>query len=140
MDLSPVGDMTLCMLYAIEGGACYIDREMSCYRINSIGSWTVRMREDTEKHIIHYEKMNQVYTEYDRLTSGKYTDIMQYWVQRQEYYILLLQKNYKDAYTKKYRRFYSELSLVGRIALALNAKAPHLMAVYHAIRDRRKKT
>ena len=50
MRIAPTGDEPLMLFLCQKGGLAYINQEMSSYRINRVGSWTMGMR-DKEKCI-----------------------------------------------------------------------------------------
>lgn len=53
-DEAPIGDIFLELYAAKEAGGIYIPEKMSCYRVESIGSWTDRMKYRSSKDKLEY--------------------------------------------------------------------------------------
>ena len=71
-----IGDVPYLLYFASQGKVYYLDQAMSCYRRNSIGSWSSRKKSSTdEKRIIHQKKMKRMIEEFDKYTNYKYHDI-----------------------------------------------------------------
>lgn len=80
----PVGDVMLQFLASIKGGALYLPIVGSVYRINSIGSWSSRMQNNSEysksirkKTILWNEKLNEFTGwQYDEFFKQKIQNIL----------------------------------------------------------------
>lgn len=68
----PVGDAPMQLTLFEKGKVAYIDRVMSCYRVNAVGSWSERELKDIKKHWIHGRKINRMWRDFDRWTHRKY--------------------------------------------------------------------
>ena len=68
-----IRDMGYMWYFASCGSTYYIDKEMSCYRRNVPGSWSVR-----NKKLSHEEsnKIINAYVEFNKYTNGKYAKLM----------------------------------------------------------------
>lgn len=53
----PVGDLCILNFSLISGDLYYIDNALSCYRQNSIGSWSSMQKNNTNSRITFYNKM-----------------------------------------------------------------------------------
>lgn len=71
-DEVPVGDYFLQILGALNGGAIYIDRVMSVYRVKSIGSWSARMAHDPAFAHDYFVKIIKALEYIDAYTDQKY--------------------------------------------------------------------
>ena len=70
-DKAPFGDYFLQIFGSLKGGALYIDRPMSVYRRNAIGSWSSAMLE-IEKKEKSFQKMLESYNEMDRYFNQRF--------------------------------------------------------------------
>ena len=67
--ISDVDDVPLLLYMGQKGDNYYLNESMSCYRRNSIGSWTERQKQDINRIIEHKWKMIEMYKSYDWFTS-----------------------------------------------------------------------
>jgi glycosyltransferase involved in cell wall biosynthesis len=65
-DKAPFADLFLQFLGSLKGGALYIDRPMSVYRLQSVGSWTYNMVHDIEKKEKSFGKLLATLNEMDK--------------------------------------------------------------------------
>lgn len=70
-DKAPFGDYFLQIFGSLKGGALYIDRTMSVYRRNSIGSWSSTML-NIKKKEKEFQKMMETYNEMDRYFNQRF--------------------------------------------------------------------
>lgn len=125
-----VGDTPLMLLYAACGGCIYLKEEMSCYRRQSIGSWSQRMRTSVDKEAKFFLANIEMYKEYDVFTEKKYTDLIKKVCLREEFVYLQVKKEYRKLLNKEYREIFRTLSIKERIYIICGAKLPILMQVY----------
>lgn len=69
----PVGDLFFQIIGSLPGGAIFIPRHMSVYRINTAGSWTTDTYSSAEKAANFYNKMVSSLTLLDKHLEQKYT-------------------------------------------------------------------
>ncbi|MBK2094778.1 glycosyltransferase [Francisella philomiragia] len=69
---SPVGDIWFKIASSIPQGAIYINRDMSVYRVESIGSWTESMS-DGDVFIDFVNKLQASINDFDKLWNYKYS-------------------------------------------------------------------
>lgn len=70
-----IGDIPLLLWICSKSNRfCYINSEMSCYRLNSIGSWNSRNMCNKDSIKKHEEKMFLMIEKFDQETEGKYSD------------------------------------------------------------------
>lgn len=112
----PVGDVLKLYIAAVFGDFYYIDSVMSKYRRNSNGSWSNRMRDNSEYRIRHDERMLEFIEKFDVFLNeqlGKnhqFKNRIEYATGYYNFRILLCKKNYKKAvFSKKYRTIFKKL-------------------------------
>lgn len=105
-----VGDVPLTWLLGYGGAFFYIDEEMSCYRRDTEGSWSVKMQDRDQRR-----KMAQCFLEsikaYDMFTKGNYSNILELDICRAEFDYYRLNDDFWKMRNTKYRKFYQELSI-----------------------------
>lgn len=125
-----VGDTPLMLLYATFGGCIFLREEMSCYRRQSNGSWSRRMRTNMDMKMRTILAEIAMYKEYDVFTERKYTDLIKKACLRAEFKYLQVKKEYGELLKKEYRDLFSKLSIKERLYIICNAKLSILMKVY----------
>lgn len=103
MQISPVGDVPLLLYLASKGEIIYIPEVMSCYRLQSAGSWNMSLQKSVGKRIAEYKKEIASYILYDVYTEGIYSKYMERAVDHFWFRIYQLQRKYKAILDKKYR-------------------------------------
>lgn len=107
--LMPVGDVPLLIHFANLAPIYFINKEMSVYRRGTEGSWTIRVRNNNEKFLIHNEKMIRALKECTKYIDSKYNGIIQDTIERLEFQEEILNKNYNKVFDKKYRKQFKKL-------------------------------
>lgn len=133
---SKVGDMPMILYCVSKGNLYYIDEIMSCYRNNSIGSWTNTVSSDTSKLIASSKRMFELFKSYDKYLDYKYTNDIKRMEEKIEFKISLYENNSKESLKKKYRPFFNKLSNKEKTFVVLNAYLPHLMKLYKKLKDK----
>lgn len=122
--LSPVGDVCFLFYFGCKAPVYYVDKEMSCYRKESIGSWCDNIKKNgQEKFRIHNERMIQVIKEFDKYAEGKYHLLMQ----RRIVARLCLEGSYKKIFKKEFREARKSFLLKTRLHYFLRAYFPRIM-------------
>ena len=73
-DIDVTGDYPLKLWMTLNGKFHYIDREMSCYRVMSVGSWSSKLEKDRQRRASRLERRIRFLTELDSFTNGRYSD------------------------------------------------------------------
>lgn len=133
---SDVGDVPMILYCVSKGSLYYIDDVMSCYRNNSIGSWTNTVSSDTLKSITHSKRMFELFRSYDKYLDYKYTNNIKKIEKKIEFKISLYESNSKKSLKKEYRPFFIKLSSKEKAFVVLNAYFPHLMKLYRKLKDK----
>lgn len=133
--VADVGDMPIMLYFGMLGDVYYIDEIMSCYRVNSVGSWTSRFNSDSKKRWDHCTSMLEMYDAFNEFTANKYEK--QLWQRRKEYFtskcvLCLDDKKDLKILLKKGKRYYSRIGYIKlRVYLFLMAYAPKILDFYY---------
>ena len=79
---------------------------MTCYRRNSVGSWTENQKNNFARIKEHKLRMIKLYHYYDEYTNGKYTNLTEHWINNEKFMIAEYEHDYKEMSKRKYKRFY----------------------------------
>ena len=107
LNLSPVGDVRIVFASLALGDLYYINKGMSYYRTNSIGSWSNRVITDNEL-----------------------------WKKHQWGLIHFLDDDYRACLNFNNLNYFSSLSLKEKMWIILNAYFPHIMKLYKKSKDK----
>lgn len=72
----PISDIATKLYLLSKGDFGYIDEVLSCYRMNSEGSWSVRQSQSFKKTIKHHVAMWKFWRRYDKITLKKHHNII----------------------------------------------------------------
>ena len=133
---SDVGDVPMILYCVSKGDLYYIDEVMSCYRNDSIGSWTNTVLKNASKMLEHTKKTLELFNSYDKYLDYKYTNNIKKIEEKIEFKISLYENNSKESLKKKYRPFFNKLSNKEKTFVVLNAYFPHLMKLYKKSKDK----
>lgn len=123
-----VGDVPMMLYSASLGDVVYIDKVCSCYRNQSLGSWSMRMGMDKERKIKHEKTMMEVYRLFDEYTHHQYAQQVKHGIAKVEMDINCLSME-RSAYArlllkKENRWMLKRYNRNGKIALFLRGYAP----------------
>lgn len=131
--VAPVGDWPY-LLYFSQFDIYYIDDEMSCYRKNSVGSFSARMKNNSiEKQKMYNMSMISMIEEFDKYTKYEYHQYCTYFDRFYEYYyrLLLSENNYKEIFrNKSLKKLLKKESKKDRIAITCSYYCPWLMKLF----------
>lgn len=133
-----VGDVPIMMLYATYGGCIYLDQEMSCYRKQSVGSWSQRMRSNSSMREQTILASIDSFKAYDEFTNKEYTHLINNVCLREEFKYLQAKKNYKEMLHRKYRIYFKNMTVKEKIYTLISAKIPFVILVYTRLKKRGK--
>ena len=98
-----IGDDSRLLYLGQLGSVYYIKEEMSHYRVNAIGSWSIGQRSNTEKQFRHHTLMLEMLDEFNIYTNFLYDDLCQYKKEYWHFRIALIKKDKKELKKKKYK-------------------------------------
>lgn len=120
----PVGDLAL-VLFSLQYGNCYyLNETMSCYRLDSGGYMSKLM--SREKRIAHCKKMIEGHIDFDQRTKGVYHDYFSYAVLNKEVEILVLKKNYKEIFKRKYCAIRNNMNFRKKVLIGIGCIFPEI--------------
>lgn len=117
-------DMLIRIVCAVQGDVHYINRNMSCYRRFTEGSWTERVGKKNEQFTASLKKYIPFLKALDDYTNGKYKNDILKCIDRREFEIDLLENRYKDAIK---RRAFKKTTLKRKIYIILGCVCPNLI-------------
>lgn len=127
----PVGDVLKIYVAATCGDFYYIDSVMSKYRRNSKGSWSNRMKDDSEYKIRHDKRMLDFIENYNKLLvnnfgeNNPFKNRIEYANNYFNFRILLCEKKYKKiVFSKKYREVLKTLTKREKYLIIIKALLP----------------
>lgn len=129
LEVAPVGDWPY-LLYFSQFDIYYISDEMSCYRKNSLNSFsTIIHKEKSEKILSFYKGMVDMMNEFDKYTHFTYHDFCKNFdFYHYHYYMLLQEKKYKDIFSnKRYKEFLKKERKKDQLAIKLSYYCPWAM-------------
>lgn len=117
------GDQPLFLFFATEGDAWYIDRDMSCYRVNS-GGFMTRLKTDKafcQKVQLGYVSGLRAFEDYSK---GRFAESTHRAILRREFLYDLTTKDYKSLTGGKYSELRDELGSWRRMRYRLMGLLP----------------
>ena len=110
MKMAKVLDMPLLLFYISKGDLYYINKRMSCYRVQSKGSWNEKIECSISRKVANAKSdvlWLDLYNEYCGFKFEKYINEV---ILRKKFYALLIQRKYKDIVRKPYKRLFKRLT------------------------------
>lgn len=127
-------DYQLMIYFALIGEVYYIDRVMSAYRYDIPGSWTARNMKEIEKLEKHYKEVRAMLDEVDAYTEEKYHETIEETQKANDFFVLTLKKDFKQARSGEYKEIYDSLSLKDKTAFFIKEHLPQLAETIYKIR------
>lgn len=118
--LSMAGSINLMILCAKFGDAYYIDKEMSAYRLNSIGSWSEQQK-NVKNKCNHLKSWNESRKALDSFLDYKWSKSIKKQVLNNEFLIFRLERKYRKCLAFKFWSQYKKLSIKETVYIILHA-------------------
>ena len=93
-EMKGIGDYPMALYFAYIGYIHYIPKIMSCYRLNSIGSWSSMMDSDNSKKVTQHKNIIKGFKSIDEYTKHKYSPVIKKAINREEAKIMVLEDKY----------------------------------------------
>ncbi len=106
-----VGDSPLLLYIATVGNAYYLNETLSCYRKDSIGSWSTRTMKNKENRIKFRENIIRCVQEYDHYTNYRFNDIINRAVSNWLFEIEMIKGDWLACCSQKHRKIFNEQGL-----------------------------
>jgi len=124
-------------IYLSSVGKTYCFEEcMSAYRVESVGSWNARMKNDNNKWILHKKKIIKALNMFNKDTDYKFNEYVKMKILFCNYNILELKRDYKSMKEKKYLDIYRNESFKKKTKFFLDE---HFPSFYNFLRNLRRK-
>lgn len=136
LNLSPVGDVRIVFTSLALGDLYYINKGMSYYRTNSIGSWSNRVTTDNELWKKHQWGLVHFLDGFNSCTNYKFSQKIYKVKTKKMYYLYFLDDDYRACLNFNNLNYFSSLSLKEKIWIILNAYFPHIMKLYKKSKDK----
>lgn len=122
-------DYTLQIAGSLRGGMLYLGDCTCVYREATAGSWTNRMRQNTDARRLFNTRLFRALRQLDEDTSGKYHNDIEYAVRELEFGDLLCQMDYRAMCDLKYKVQFREQPLRRRVAIRIGKYCPVLVGL-----------
>lgn len=132
--MSKVGDVVTVLLSLTYGKIYYVKDVLSHYRVDSLGSWSVRNMKSNEHIAVHQKNMMDVLELFNEYTKFEHCDILNEIILNKKLYICVLTGQYKLLFEKSNRKLLKRLSFKERLYYFLMAYLPGFMAIYFKIK------
>lgn len=116
---APVGDLPLKLYLLSIGNGYHINKIMSFYRRNSIGSWTLRQKKDNDILKKNFDEEIEIYNMFNKENSYKYNLEIKNRILYKSFMFNKDNGNLKEIKKDKYRKLYKELSFIEKVKLHL---------------------
>lgn len=130
------GDTSRLLYLGHHGDVYFIDKVMSCYRMNVTGSWSAKNKNDMAFRIKSLRDFIGFLQEYNAYTDGAYDDVVQAAIHEREFRILKNEYNVKAMKAPTYRALYRAMSFPERVCYTLVQYLPFTKGAVHALRQR----
>ena len=117
-------DYTLQIYGSLRGGMLYLKDNMSVYRFETPGSWTVRQKKKDGAAFL--EKRRTMLLQLDEYTGGAYRAVIDERLRRNEFEYAWNERKYKDLLDPKYDDYLQALSASDRRKVRTRARFPLL--------------
>lgn len=133
-----VGDVPALLYYGNLGETYYINRTMSCYRMQSIGSWNERVLKNTDLNIKHCDSMIRMYELFNLYSEHKYNSFVSQAIKRREFNkktVSLSNTERSRLLLKKENRWcLKSMSTKSKVYVFLEAYASWVIVLYNKIK------
>lgn len=127
------------ILSSLVLGDCYfVNREMSCYRRNSTGSWSNRQKKKKNHSIFQQRVANSLHC-YDKLTDGHFHDLIEKMIARNEYSSLSYGQQFAKRKAPQFAEIYNHYSSRQKFLLGVCRYFPPFSPIYQSMKNARSK-
>lgn len=134
MTITNTGSINMMIYCATKGGFIYLNKAMSAYRMNSIGSWSM-MQRNTENRICHLEEWIRTKQAVNEFLEYRYSKYIEEQIIEYEFEIWRLKHDYKQCLNSKYKNILDSMSQKEKMYIVLNAKIPVIIKGYQNIKS-----
>lgn len=134
MAMAISGDVARLLYLGDLGDVYYLDDVLSCYRMNTAGSWSARTNQDVSFRVASAENFIQVLKGYDEYTDGRYHHLIEADVAQREFNILKMQFLTKAMKSPPYRERYRAMPFIQRVCYSLVQYLPFTKPLMYRLR------
>lgn len=121
--LYPMGDLPMVLTGVLDGNCYYINKNMSCYRINN-NSAIGELTKDKTKGIQFSKRTIEGHKEFNDYSNGRFSEYIEYSILNQEIQILKQEGRYREILDAKYRVVFKDLNLRNKLLIFVGSILP----------------
>lgn len=129
-----VGDYPLAINLSLLGTVYYMDEFMSAYRVGHSGSWTATNFSTIENMTNHFREIEQMLDEINQYTNFRYAAAISMRKYRNQFFLLLKDKKFKEIKKKEFKHFYLELGFKKRSIIFMDQYLPYVSNLLRVVR------
>lgn len=118
LEKSGVGDVPLTWYMALKGDLFYIEKEMSYYRRDTLGSWSCMMQKRNYRRKMAKSAVESIYA-FKKYIGNEYYPLIESAILKREFDYFRLSDNFPKMINKKYKDYFSKLSALQRVISVL---------------------
>lgn len=128
------GDVIHMLYLTYRGDVLFLPDKMSCYRMNSVGSWSSRMKANNTMRVRHMEEFIRVLREFDVFTDHEYARWIDEDIARREFSVLKV--NFRTKEMKcNYPELYAKMSGVEKLCYTVVQYFPFTKNLMNRVRN-----
>ncbi|MBE6584719.1 MAG: glycosyltransferase [Ruminococcaceae bacterium] len=131
-------DYTFQIHGALCGGMLYLPDNMAAYRFMAVGSWSSKRANDRSFRQQLLEKKQRMLLELDEDTNYLYNEVIKMRMLTNEFQHFFFERDYKQAFDKKYKPVYMKDGFVGYLKLRIKSIFPALNGITRIFKKRSK--
>lgn len=128
------GDLVRILYFCCQGKIHFTDEIMSCYRMNSAGSWSARINRDVAYKSAWLKNCIDMFEKFDVFTEGKYHDGIEATVKRRTFSLLKNNFDVKAMMSPEYRDAFNAMPLTERVCYTIVRYLPFTKGFIHKLR------
>ncbi len=135
MRIAASGDVVRLLYLGHLGDVYFMDETMSCYRMNSVGSWSSRVRRDLSYRVAHMRNFIEVLDKFDAFTEQRYHDAVSADILRREFSILKTNFDVKTMRSAPYRTLFRAMPKAEKLCYQLVYYLPFTKGLVRRVRE-----
>lgn len=135
MRIAVSGDVVRLLYLGDLGNVYFLDKTMSCYRMNSVGSWSSKVNRDVSYRVRHMQNFIDSLVEYDKFTEGRYHEIVEADIRRREFSIFKNLLDVKAMKREPYRPLFKALPLKEKLCYQMAHYLPFTKPLVARLRE-----
>lgn len=135
MAIAVSGDVVRLLYLGDLGNIYFLDKTMSCYRMNSVGSWSSKVRRDISFRVNHIRNFIASLEKYDEFTEGRYHDEILADIRRREFTIFKNLLDVRPMMSEPYRPLFNALPFTEKMCYRLVRYLPFTKGLIRRVRE-----